>query len=239
MPESKRVRKGLIEFVDENGEITRQKPPKYKANKKPKDPNIHRVNVDGKLVWMQKGVSPDHLPKADIPYSDRMAEYICYLISEGSTILEVSKLEGMPSASVIYQWTHKNDDFREMLKKARQDRAHFYHDKAIAEAFEPQWKDDVPAAQLRVKTLQWAAQIGSPQDYAVKNVHDGNSDKPIRIIIETGVPKQIIEVKSERETDVGAHGRLIESADEGGTDRGAEHDNNLAGSSGYVESEQD
>lgn len=151
----------------------------------------------GRLVWVHKHVNADELPHRVWDYSDTTAKQICMLVTEGYSIKEVAKIKGMPPMHIIYSWTRSNKQFKEELHIARQDRAHFYHDHAVDVAMETRRKLDVPVNKLKVDTLKWAAEKGNAGTYGSKTVHEGNPEAPIQFIIDTGIKREPIEVKSD------------------------------------------
>lgn len=119
------------------------------------------------------------------------------LVTEGYSLKEISKIQGMPPLHIIYKWSRDYKVFKDCLQQAREDRAHFYHDHAIDTAMATNDKDKVPVSRLQIDTLKWAAEKGNSGSYGAKQVIEGNPDKPVNFIIDTGVRRELIEVQAE------------------------------------------
>lgn len=156
----------------------------------------------GRLVWIHKNVSIDALPHRKWEFSKVCADQICMLITEGYTMKEIGKIDGMPPLHIMYSWTRENKDFKADITIARQDRAHFYHDHAIDTAMETKRNNQVPINKLKIDVMKWAAEKGNAGTYGNKTVHEGNPEAPIQFIIDTGVRREAIEVKAEVEETI-------------------------------------
>lgn len=156
----------------------------------------------GRLVWVENRVNPDRLPAKKWDFSQITGDHICMLVTEGYTLKEVSGVNGMPPLHVIYKWKRDNEEFREQLGKAFEDRAHFYHDHAVETALTTNNKNQVPVNRLKIDTLKWAAEKGNTASYGNKQVVEGNPDKPVQFVIDTGVQREVIEVESEVSNNV-------------------------------------
>lgn len=131
--------------------------------------------------------------KNSFVYSLEMADAICNLIREGCTLNEISKYEGMPPLHVIYRWRSYHPDFAEKIKKAKLDRAEFYHDKAasILETASRATKDDVPAIKLQFDGYLKLAEKNNPEEYQAKPAQVAGAGTTV-IMINTGINRRAI-----------------------------------------------
>ena len=145
---------------------------------------------DGTVVSVSRGVNLDQMTtNSNFSYSEVLADIICQKIAEGGSISQVSKDASMPSYSTIARWRRKYPDFNDAIKLAFEDRAHLYHDKAIATAEETEDKDEVPQNRLKVDTYKWAAEKGDPKSYGKQMTVKGDELAPLKLIVDTGVPQ--------------------------------------------------
>lgn len=168
-------------------------------------PRVHRVrDGDGKLVWAQKGVDPSHLPRDEWPYNDTTKELICMRIIEGNTLKAISEMDGYPSIHTMYTWMKKKEDFKKAVEEAKRFRADYHHDMMFEMVMNTKKKSDVPVNKLKMQFLQWSAEKHKPDQYGSKTVIEGNPDKPVQFIVNTGIRREI-EDKTKETIDVTEH----------------------------------
>lgn len=205
---------GLIEILDlKTGQVVGVQKDPTDLFKKRQDLMVQVATPQG-LVWMQKGLNPDHLgtrgPAASWPYSEVMADLICQKIAEGAYITKIGEEPGFPPYSVICRWRRESDDFKERLDMAYKDRAEFFHDKALQEAEREYYEwdpkandyrrdkngDRVPRppsaestqqAKMRFQALTWAAEKGSPERFGNRTHHTEKREFTAKLVIETGI----------------------------------------------------
>lgn len=174
------------EAARDSGEPIRQNLQQYNDEKTSKV--NHMVTMpNGKPALMPKGFNPDTMPRTVWPYSKVIAAQICQKLTEGNSLTKIGAMTGFPPTYIIYYWARQHKEFKLDMSVARKDRAEYYADQALDIALSTEEKDDVPAAKLQVDTLKWAAQAGSPDDFAGKP--QGNVDGPTTVVIVTGVPR--------------------------------------------------
>jgi hypothetical protein len=77
-------------------------------------------------------------PKMGRPtvFNQTIANTICIRISEGKSLREILKEEGMPAQSSVYEWLIARPDFTEQYSRAREEQAETLADEIIAIADE-------------------------------------------------------------------------------------------------------
>lgn len=190
---------GLVEFVDENDVVVeKEMPPKGNFAKKKRvfrEKGYHKVkqviNHEGKVSWVGRGVNMDNIPHVEWPFSQLVSDMILMHVIEGKSLKDISEMEGFPPRHIIYRWTREHPEFKDHLEIAKRDRASYFHDKALDIAMAVRTKTDAVTAKVKIDTLKWAAEKGSPSDYGNRQVVEGNPDKPITIVVDTGIYRQI------------------------------------------------
>jgi hypothetical protein len=140
----------------------------------------------GRKIWVPKGTDPSHLPNIVYPFNHVTAELICRYITEGKTIIEIGKMEGMPPQHIIFQWKRRHPEFKAQVNEARKDRAEYFADLAIEEAAHAK-EAKVQSDRLRVDTYKWAAEVGDRDTYGRSTKITGDPNAPIGFIIDTGI----------------------------------------------------
>lgn len=137
-------------------------------------------------------------------YTPAIADHIVQLISEGRTLSEISKMQGMPSSSVIAKWQKESEDFKSRVVEARKVRAERFHDAVVeASSITPHLdKDSIPAAKLHFEQLKWLSMVGDPTRYGNKTTIGGDSNAPVTFLVKTGIvrsPEQEALLENPRE----------------------------------------
>lgn len=96
-------------------------------------------------------------------YTEELAERILALMSEGLTITQICKMEGMPSAHTIMRWCDR-PEFAQKYARARTLTAD-WHFNRVLEVAEDDTIEDVQRARLRVDAHKWYAEKLSPRQY--------------------------------------------------------------------------
>ena len=135
-------------------------------------------------------VVPEKQRNIVVLYSTELADNLLDYFIEGKSLLAISKLDGMPSYSGIMKWARTNDEFRNKLLAARVTRALAMEDKILqlSEDAGDLHKDDVNAYRLKFDAMKWMAEVNDPNTYGKKTTVQGDPNKPIQIIVKTGVP---------------------------------------------------
>lgn len=163
---------------------TRIKPVKTDAK------DVHKCRMEnGEIVWLHNGVSLDQLPHKIWPYSERMSDAIVQMVMEGATLVQISKIPGMPPYYTICRWlSDQKVDFQKRYREAKKIRAEIMADAALETARNS--KDyRISEDRLKVETLKWAASVDNPDEYGNKTKISGDPDRPVAFLISTGVPR--------------------------------------------------
>lgn len=126
-------------------------------------------------------------------YTLDMADAICNLIREGLTMQDIAKIGGMPPLHLIYKWKNIHPDFADRIKKAKGDRAEYYHDKAVAalDKADGSSKDEVPGLKLQFDGYLKLAEKNNPEEYAAKPDKVAGAGTTV-IMINTGINRRAI-----------------------------------------------
>lgn len=139
--------------------------------------------TENKSAYQYQSPIDDTKPKIGRPtlYSLELAEEICALIANGSTMQKISKIEGMPEGETMRRWQKENPSFhamyslaREMRADARSDRIDDYAAMLMAGNLMP----DV--ARVLIDTEKWQAskenfrRYGDKQAIEQTNTHNHN-----------------------------------------------------------------
>jgi len=192
---------GLIEIVDEmTGQILAIQESYKDLFTNSRDQLIKHEMPDGKTIYIEKGVSLDRIKNTSQHiYSTTLASIICQKVTEGMSLTKLCKEPGMPPYYVLAKWRAKISEFKDMLKQARLDRADMFRDKVIDAAEEDVKKDEAHMQKAKIDAYKWSAEKDNAEVYGNKTKVVGDSNAPLRLIVETGVP--IIEQKTD-EKDV-------------------------------------
>ena len=181
---------GYIEIIDElTGRVVAvQEDPSFNHVKM--EEKFFKIQApDGLDCWIQKGMSPDKVlsPVPKYEFSKIIGDIICQRIVEGELLTKICADPNVPGYSIISRWRRENEDFHKAIRIATEERAEFYHDKALDTADGSNDKDTVANDKLKVDTLKWAAGVGSPDKYGTKTKVVGDANAPLAIIIDTGI----------------------------------------------------
>ena len=120
--------------------------------------------------------------------------YVCQLLREGRTMLDISKMSDMPSASLISSWRQRHPMFKEALELARKERAEVYHDKVVEQADElvsdSPTKEEIAGKKVAIDAYKWAASKGDPSRYGPKQEVTTKEEKATTIVLNTGIVRR-------------------------------------------------
>lgn len=155
------------------------------------------INEAGKLETIDL-TTGESVVQANLPvkfnYTIPLSEVICQHIREGKTLSQIASLEGMPNLNVLYRWRQMYPEFEDKVKAARRERAEIFHDKIVELAErEDIAKDDVPWKKTQIDTFKWLAEKNDPNSYGKTQGGGGNSS--VTIVIDTGINRNVVEVK--------------------------------------------
>ncbi len=142
---------------------------------------------DGKIVWMQKGISLDQLPHKVWPYSERTSQIFVQMICEGLSMTDACKIEGMPPLTTLTHWLTTNQEFKKRYREAKTMRAELRADMAMQIAADS--KDyKIHEDRLKFDALKWGASVDNPDDYGNRTKLTGDATQPLALYVSTGVP---------------------------------------------------
>ena len=152
-------------------------------------------------------------------YNKAIANVIIQKMIEGDSLTKISKLQGMPSYSIMVMWRKQNPEFDSAIDEMRKHRAEWVRDMVADNLDKVPDKEDIPGLKLQFDKIKWLAKVDNPELYSDKVLAD-SGQAPVKIIIETGVPQ----------ADIITEAQIINIGDEDGTEetqsnrRAREHD---------------
>jgi transposase-like protein len=97
-------------------------------------------------------------------FSQDLADKICDLITDGKTLREVCRMDGMPSRTTVYRWLKQHREFAEAYFIAGVMRADALFDE-IDEVAESVTPETAHAAKVTIAAKQWQASKLNPRRY--------------------------------------------------------------------------
>ena len=140
-----------------------------------------------------------------LTYNKHMSTLICLRISEGQSLREICRSEGMPTRAAVYEWLLRFPDFVDQYARARDEQADTLADEitAISDELPTQIVDDkgkvrydsayVQWQKNRIDARKWVAMKLKPKKYGDKQIHSGDAENPLAITVETGVFDSMLE----------------------------------------------
>lgn len=185
---------GIIEIVDEiTGEVVA-----YQRTLKDiyqmKEETFVPIEYEGREVWVERGVNLDSLPatgsiRPEFKYSTVIVDIICSRIAEGESLTKICKDPALPTFATISRWRRANDEFDQAIRHAYEDRAHYYHDKAIETAESTADKEEAAINRLKIDTYKWTAERSNRKQFATKDDKKEVQQAATVTYILTGVPQ--------------------------------------------------
>jgi hypothetical protein len=131
-------------------------------------------------------------------YTIELAHLICELIADGNPLRRITKMDGMPRSSTVYEWLLKHEEFAEMYTRAREDQADALADEIVEIADEqpeliPMYDKDgqlievkVDSAFLawqknRIDARKWTASKLKPRKYSERLAMSGDAENPLQV----------------------------------------------------------
>jgi len=151
------------------------KPTKKITKKAPK-------KIPSKATTKSKA-KPKKKPKVGRPtkYTQRLADKICALLSEGQSMRTVCKDSKLPSARTLFYWLRTNEEFLQQYTRAKEESADALTDEMLDIAdnatndwMEKQGKDakgyetngeNIQRSRLRIDTRKWLSSKLKPKKY--------------------------------------------------------------------------
>ena len=140
-------------------------------------------------------------------YTAELAEKICEGIAGGESLRQVCTQEGMPEERTVYRWLWKQPEFCQNYARAREYRADYLAEEALAIADDDS-KDilqvgeggdirsltnsaAVQRSKLQFEARKWAASQMAPKKWGKQQVqHTGEDGGPIKTIVNVMLKKQ-------------------------------------------------
>ena len=98
-------------------------------------------------------------------YSKSLADTICEMISDGVSLRDICKGDGMPNRATVFRWLGKDSDFRDQYARARDEQAETLADEIVSIADEA---EDAQIARVRIDARKWVAGKLKPKKYGDK-----------------------------------------------------------------------
>lgn len=134
-------------------------------------------------------------------YSEELSAQICAMISDGMSVREICRMEGMPAASTVFLWLGKHPEFSERYTLACEARAYYLAEDLldIADDGTNDWMErrdpdgnivgwslngeHVQRSKLRVDTRKWLLSKLQPKKYGEKVAVTDPDGGPLQVVI--------------------------------------------------------
>lgn len=150
--------------------------------------------VTGELIYRDGSLTKDF----DFAYTIPEGMKIAARVREGKTLKEIAASAESPSLHLIYAWRRNFPGFAQMLKEAKEDRAEYFHDKAVIIVEEAE-EADTRLDKFRFDAYMKLAEKGNPQEFGKTGAEAGGGN--VTIVVNTGIdrdPPVTIEVESKK-----------------------------------------
>jgi hypothetical protein len=128
----------------------------------------------------------------EVIYSPLVMDLLCQKIASGMGVTNACGQEGMPSYAVLCKWRRLRPEVEQQLEQARQDRAEYLRDRAMAHAEEAD-EDDLDVRKFRYEAAKWGAGVDNSK-YSPKAKIEATISAPTQILVQTGIIREAIEV---------------------------------------------
>jgi len=135
-------------------------------------------------------------------YTKQIADIICIRLSEGESLKEIVRSEGMPDRATVYRWLLEQPVFCDMYTRAREEQADTLADEIIAIADESpainEFRDKhgdvidikidsgyVAYQKQRIEARKWTAMKLKPRKYGDKLELAGDPNNPMKVEIQS------------------------------------------------------
>lgn len=113
-------------------------------------------------------------------YSDKLAEEICHLLSEGMSLRTICEADNMPNRRTVMRWLDSNADFATKYARAREIG---FDDQADKLAVDIEAEPDVARARLKLDYAKWYLSKLAPKRYGDKVALTGEEGGPVLFAI--------------------------------------------------------
>ena len=134
-------------------------------------------------------------------YTTHMADFICIRLSEGESLQEIVKTDGMPNRATVYRWLLEQPLFCDKYTRAREDQADTYADEIMAIADETPDLNPIldkhgalieiqlhsaylPWQKQRIDARKWTAMKLKPKKYGDKLELAGDPSNPLKMEVQ-------------------------------------------------------
>jgi hypothetical protein len=134
-------------------------------------------------------------------YTTHMADFICIRLSEGESLQEIVKTEGMPNRATVYRWLLEQPLFCDKYTRAREEQADTLADEIIGIADESpetvEVRDKhgevidvkidsgyVAYQKQRIEARKWTAMKLKPKKYGDKLELAGDPNNPLKMEVQ-------------------------------------------------------
>lgn len=125
-------------------------------------------------------------------FNQDIADMICERLADGESLRAITSDDFMPARSTIFKWLAQNTEFADQYAHARDEQADTLADDMLAiadqyEAFTDKIDvEHIQRAKLRIDTRKWIASKLKPKKYGDKQILSGDSDSPLKFVINVG-----------------------------------------------------
>jgi hypothetical protein len=135
-------------------------------------------------------------------YTKQIADIICIRLSEGESLKEIVRSEGMPDRATVYRWLLEQPAFCDMYTRAREEQADTLADEIIAIADESPEINEirdkhgdvidikidsgyVAYQKQRIEARKWTAMKLKPKKYGDKLELAGDPNNPMKVEVQS------------------------------------------------------
>jgi len=135
-------------------------------------------------------------------YTTQMANLICIRLSEGESLKEIVKADGMPDRATVYRWLLEQPAFCDKYARAREEQADTLADEIIAIADESPEINEVrdkhgdvidikidsgyvAYQKQRIEARKWTAMKLKPKKYGDKLELAGDPNSPLKVEVQS------------------------------------------------------
>ena len=123
-------------------------------------------------------------------FNEASWQLVLELIEDGYTVEEINANDDLPSWSTIRRWIKSDPARIEQYRVAREMSADILESQMLDIARYTQEKDDVPAANLKIRTIQYVISKRAPKTYGDKAQMDtGPAPEREKIVVKGGLPE--------------------------------------------------
>ena len=116
-------------------------------------------------------------------YNERLADRICALIADGSSLRSICERPGFPDRGTVMRWQREIPSFATKCAQAREDQAELMDEKIldVADACTP---ETAAADRVKISAYQWRASKLKPKVYGdkIQSEISGPDGKPIETV---------------------------------------------------------